>query len=236
MRRSGCARGVVALMNGPRKSPLQAIAYGLDADDARDLRTLINERLGGESGEPASADALIVSPGHEPACGDLRVHAPHEMFGGFPCYGLARPSEPQRVFVSVVFPDDEAMSAARISLIGVHQVAPLDRPEQLIIPIELDGDLVDFDESISHKRADIACRFCFDYLHGPTDAHPELAGTLWDSVGDDGCVARPLDDGGLVQPHVPFDVPAGQMPCGCLNDADAHRVGCPLYPEGREGS
>jgi hypothetical protein len=32
-----------------------------------------------------------------------------------------------------------------------------------------------------------------------------------------------------------FAQPAGHLwPCGCLvNDADAHRKGCPVYPEGR---
>ena len=30
--------------------------------------------------------------------------------------------------------------------------------------------------------------------------------------------------------------PAHLWPCGCLrNDAGAHRVGCPDYPEGRRG-
>jgi len=146
---------------------------------------------------------------------------------------------PSSVFVSLVFPDDEAMQASRISLIGVGLVAPPDRDDQLIVPVTLDGELVDLDDAADKHGGSVACTYCLDYLHTATDAHPELAGVWFDSSGDPVCVARPLDDGGLGQPHVVFadSVPDHLWPCGCLrNDADAHRVGCPLYPEGREGS
>jgi len=106
--------------------------------------------------------------------------------------------------VLITFPDVEALEDSAIE--NVQIVAPgaaVDPHDaQLLINVSQAGAI--------WPPAPVTCVKCEDILHGPTDAHPELAGVWWDSSGDDTCIANPIGDETLpvrkYGPHIPSGV------------------------------
>lgn len=105
------------------------------------------------------------------------------------------------VRVVIRYADAEAAQAARITQINVVTVLG---PDEVIDEIERVYDCRINGGPTAVVDAEFpVCSLCGDYLHGSTDAHPELEGRLYDTSGDDECIANRASDGSY-GPHV-FD-------------------------------